>query len=183
MVTRTLLFLAEASFQLGLIGIDEYIERCEVAWWLGDEGALGDPREPRDAGEGHEHVEAHRPHVATDSSQTGTGTRVDEPDWLRFLFRNTWLFTRSDPDPYPSTPHGHLQSANRAWPKLNPYTGRAFKAKHQEEVSLRLGKTEMKNLWQDEAFRNFCRSYVLWYMEQFPYHRFSVAYPLRFPRW
>jgi hypothetical protein len=56
MITRTLVVLAEASLQFGLIGIDEYIERCEVAWWLGEEGAaIRDPRLPLNVSESHEH--------------------------------------------------------------------------------------------------------------------------------
>jgi hypothetical protein len=184
MATRILLFLAELSFRLGLIGVDEYVERCDVAWWLGDEGAgIPDPREP--VGSDDRREKRQRPsHDAPGEPGRPEGrSRHDEPDWLKFVFRNQWVFTRSDPDPYPSTPHGHLHDANRKWPKLNPYTGRVFKAKHQEDASMRLGKTEMRDLWTDEAFRAFCRSYILWYTEEFEHHRFSVAHPLHFPRW
>lgn len=55
---------------------------------------------------------------------------MENQDWLEFVAFGHWYFTKSDPDPYPSTPHGHFQSANNPWPKLNPYTGRVFDAKH-----------------------------------------------------
>jgi hypothetical protein len=45
MAARTLIALAEFSLQFGFIGIDEYVERCEVALWLDDEsGTRPDPR-------------------------------------------------------------------------------------------------------------------------------------------
>lgn len=177
---RHLVTLAEISFEFGLIGIDEFQERIEVARWVAsDDSSIPDPRAPM--------VEAETVEDKLESEHEVLRVRVkeepEEPGWLELLFDGKWYFTISDPDPYPSTPHGHLSSPNQAWPKLNPYTGRAFKKKHHEDVSLRLSKIKMRQLWRDPKFRSFCRDHILWYMEEHPHHVFRVRYPLRFPRW
>jgi hypothetical protein len=184
MSNRTLLVLNEFSFSLGLIDMNEYMERTKVADWLADDDlALVDPRDPSpEQREGPRRDEGDRSSNNELIQIVGTG-KPDDPDWLKLSVLGKWMFTRSDPDPYPSTPHGHLQNANRRWPKLNPYTGRVFKAKHQEDTKLRLNKNEMRNLWRTEAFRDFCRSYILWYMEAHPHYVFGVRYPFRFPIW
>jgi hypothetical protein len=185
MVESTLISLARFNLEFGLIGVDEYIERCQVAFWLNDkDGDLLDPRNIA-VSEGRREGREHSP--ADDASEPSPkggdqGPIESDSGELEFLFQG-WIFTKSDPDPYPSTPHGHWRDPNSKWPKLNPYTGRVFKAKHQEDVSARLGKKEMKKLWNDNKFRDFCRSYILWYEEAFPLHRFAVARPLRFPDW
>jgi hypothetical protein len=181
MAYRTLFLLADLSIELGLIDISEHIERRKVALWLADDDpSLIDPRQPGPNKLREEHTDP----SSNDELVRPTGSgRPDDPGWLELLVLGKWMFTRSDPDPYPSTPHGHLHKPNRAWPKLNPYTGRVFKAKHQEDPTLRLTRREMRELWRIEAFRDFCRSYILWYIEAHPYHAFAVKYPLRFPRW
>jgi hypothetical protein len=180
---QILFTLASLSFDLGLIDVTEYHERCRVALWLEDgDPSATDPREPNlDT--------CVDPEASADFHQDANPVRLikkrtpDDPNVLELILLSKWLFTRSDPDPYPSTPHGHLHNPNRSWPKLNPYTGRVFKAKHQEDNSLRLTKKEMCTLWEAEEFRDFCRAYVLWYIDRFPHHTFSVRDPLRFPRW
>jgi hypothetical protein len=180
MATRTLLVLAELSFELGLIDVTEYDERHRVARWMAaDESSFDFSRDPREppAPEG-----VSRSRDDEHAEFRGSGN-LSEPGWIELLVLGRWLFTKSDPDTYPSTPHGHLQSANREWPKLNPYTGRVFKAKHQEDAALRLSKKEMQCLWRDHAFRDFCRSYILLYIEVHPHYAFRAKKPLRFPRW
>lgn len=183
MVKRTLFLLAEIHLTLGLIDLTEFEERLKVAGWLASEGSeVPDPREPKlpDAFE----ISAETTSVKSESTaRDGPSSGFDAPDWLELVVLKKWYFTRSDPDPYPSTPHGHLQSASRAWPKLNPYTGRAFKAKYQEDRARRLSKSEMQVIWADQAFRDFCRSHIVWYMEEHPHHKFGVRHPLRFPWW
>ncbi len=184
MPTKTLLMLADISLSIGLIGHDEYDERISVALWLADENSSTDPRQANN--EELQEQESKREILNNESEVILSGTHgrtLERPDWMEFIAFQKWFFTRSDPDPYPSTPHGHLHSANRAWPKLNPYSGRAFSAKHKEDSSLRLTKREMKELWRTEAFRDFCRSHILWYMEAHPYHKFHVRNALRFPHW
>ena len=178
-MTQTLLLLAEFSFELGLIGVDEYAERVHVARWLDDDNASSmDPREPACG-----RLEGEESQNDPSEIQIRRIATSPDSDWLELLLLGKWVFTRSDPDPYPSTPHGHLHNENRPWPKLNPYTGRAFKAKHQEEATMRLTKKEMRMLWRTQAFRDFCRSHILWYIEAHPHHAFRVPRPLRFPRW
>ncbi|RTR61060.1 hypothetical protein DY931_13800 [Pseudomonas aeruginosa] len=177
---RTLCSLADISYMLGAIDASEHLERLEVARWIvEDDSALDDPRGPAEEPD-EPRFEELKGESAVQVSSSGN---PEEPGWLEFVAFRKWYFTRSDPDPYPSTPHGHLQSANRAWPKLNPYTGRVFIAKHREDVLLRLTRSELRQLWATEAFRDFCRSHIMWYAEQHPHHEFGVLHPLRFPRW
>ena len=176
---KTLTRMAEISFQYGLIGIDEFQERLDVVNWIINDTKAIDPRVPKP--------------IENDISEKKSGLKIelrstvkqnsDSPDWIEFLFDRKWYFTKSDPDSYPSTPHGHLNNPKNAWPKLNPYTGRVFKTKNQEDTSMRLSKPQMKKLWNDHKFRSFCRDYIMWYMEEYSHHTFSVLLPLRFPRW
>jgi hypothetical protein len=182
LVSRTLVFLAELHLHVGLIGIDEFTERCKVAHWLDDNNASHDPREPA-AAEGKDGIRLEDEtnisgNVGVTPHASKNGCAGDE---LEFIWSG-WVFTRQDEDPYPSTPHGHLRNPNRTWPKLNPYVGRVFARKHQENVKLRLTKKQMIALWSDQRFRDFCRSHVLWYTERFPQHTFSVTHHLRFPK-
>ena len=110
-------------------------------------------------------------------------SKLDEDDTLAFIAWKTWYFTGSDPDSYPSVPHGHYQNENNKWPKLNPYTGRVFSKKNQENTSMRLTKIDMKKLWGDVNFRNFCRAHIMWYMQNHSHYAFCVRNPLRLPRW
>lgn len=180
MTIRTLLVLSELSFELGLIGISEYEERYSVARWMAEDdasyGGHGDPREPPTS-------ESEPRPIEDEHTKINSCEKVSAPDWMELVVLGKWLFTKSDPDSYPSTPHGHLYSADRKWPKLDPYTGRVFKAKHQEDPNLRLSKSDMQRLWSDHAFRDFCRSYILLYLEIHPSYKFQVKNPLRFPRW
>lgn len=182
-ITRALLVLANFHFGFGLIGIDEYAERVEVARWLGSKGPTADPRTGIESDEGHCGGESEVPGDEVSHNSAVTSNDDQPIDSIEFIFRKEWVFTKSDPDPYPSTPHGHLGNQNRRWPKLNPYTGRVFKAKHQEDESARLRKSDLVDLWRNERFRDFCRSHIIWYAERHPHHVFPVAHPFRFPKW
>ncbi|WP_216712728.1 hypothetical protein [Pseudoalteromonas sp. TB64] len=107
----------------------------------------------------------------------------DNENWLEFLCLGIWVFTKADPDSYPSVPHGHFKNQNNKWPKLNPYTGRIFSAKHQEDKKQLLSKKQMRKIWSDEKFKSFCREMIIWYQEKFSYYEFPVRRPLRMPRW
>lgn len=179
-VMKHLELLAEVCYLSGLIGLDEWRERIEVARWLAsDDASVSDPRCPPS--------ENNMPDEGTCSRRECMEVRVkqnsEDVNWLEFLFDGRWHFTKADPDPYPSTPHGHLNDPQRPWPKLNPYTGRVFKTKHQEDVSSRLSKRKMRELWRNEKFRSFCRDHILWVMEEYPHRSFPVANPLKLPRW
>lgn len=180
----TMIFLAEFSFEAGLIGLDEYEERIEVALWLDDDsGARSDPRGP--AVEVCERSREERPgeRVAGGSSTNSNTPNLLEPRVLEFIALNVWHFTGSDPDSYPSVPHGHYRDANRPWPKLNPYVGRVFTAKHVEDPRERLSNKKMRDLWTNSGFRDHCRKQIMWYMQAHSHYRFPVRNPLRLPKW
>lgn len=186
----SLIALAEFSYHFGFIGIDEYFERIKIACWLSEDSStikIKDPRlsdDERDLEKDNEEIGD----IGLKISCSKSGSRDENLDlpfdenWIEFVFNKQWFFTKSDRDPYPSTPHGHFKGKNNRWPKLNPYTGRVFKTKHQEETSKRLSKNELKKLWSEKRFRSFCREYIMWYMEEFPDYKFPVPHPLRFPR-
>lgn len=177
----TMTILAEIHFTHGLIGIDEFQERIAVAEWLHKKNdSMTDPRFP----EIETNIES-SPEEGTGDSSDESQAKSSDP-YLYFTtigLSKTWVFNASDPDLYPSVPHGHLNLKTRSWPKLNPYIGRAFKAKHQEETKLRLSKKEMRDLWLNNDFRVFCRNHIVWYMATFPSYSLPVARPLRFPKW
>jgi len=188
-VHHYIVLLSDFSYELGLIGIAEYVERQKVAHWLSEEGQP-DPRGDRDD-------EQQRPHESDEArenegskSQGGFGSSNTTEDsstdrWPRFLAFNKWMFTVGDRDCFPSVPHGHLQRKTNGWPKLNPYTGRVFSAMHAEDIAQRLTKAEMKILWNDGDFLEHCRKQVLWYGDFAPSYGFPRARfgRFRFPRW
>lgn len=103
----------------------------------------------------------------------------------RFVAFNKWVFTIGDADCFPSVPHGHLHKKTNPRPKLNPYTGRVFWDAHNENVSMRLTRAEMKSLWSDSSFVEHCREQVIHYTEFAPGYGFPNARrgKLHFPRW
>lgn len=185
---NTLITLAEIHYEYGLIGLNEFKERIDIAFWLFDnsDNNISDPRvsnpefEYREAERSPDTQEEYsaRKDGASTNHNKNQGNAIYE-----FICLKTWVFTKADPDSYPSIPHGHYQHQNNKWPKLNPYTGRVFRDKHLEDSSKRLSKRDLQRIWSDEDFKSFCREMIVWYREQFPYFEFSVKYPLRFPRW
>ena len=186
-IENTLITLAEFHFAFGYIGLNEYQERINVASWLaGGSDKNGDPRIQQDSKEGSsekENLECAKEAEVFTTSTSGQISDGNDKDLIELVCLGKWVFTKADPDSYPSVPHGHYNSRNRQWPKLNPYTGRVFDLKHKENTSLRLSKPEMSEIWNDEKFKSFCREMIIWYQEQFPHYRFPVQWPLRFPKW
>jgi hypothetical protein len=79
MSTRTLLILAELSFELGLIDVNEHEERCRVARWIAeDESATGDTRDPREPPA----PEVEQSPTADEPAKIKGSGKVDEPEWL-----------------------------------------------------------------------------------------------------
>tara|TARA_B110000211_G_scaffold212168_1_gene251629 strand:+ start:2305 stop:2859 length:555 start_codon:yes stop_codon:yes gene_type:complete len=182
---NTLIRLAEIHYDIGLIDYDELNERIGVALWLAEE--LDDPNlDPRtELGEEpsfneFEESDSNNPEEFVKAKVDGSN---DNENWLEFLCLGIWVFTKADPDSYPSVPHGHFKNQNNKWPKLNPYTGRIFSAKHQEDKKQLLSKKQMRKIWSDEKFKSFCREMIIWYQEKFSYYEFPVRRPLRMPRW
>ncbi|MCX7093560.1 MAG: hypothetical protein NTY50_08950 [Methylobacter sp.] len=183
MSTDTMIFLAGFSFEVGLIGLDEYEERIEIALWLDDDSdTRSDPRTPTVEVSERCGEEQSFESILDSSSRASIPSNPLEPRILELIALKVWYFTGSDPDSYPSVPHGHYQNANRPWPKLNPYIGRVFSAKHVEDQGARLSKKEMRDLWTDNGFRDHCRKQIMWYMQEHSYYRFPVKNPMRLPR-
>lgn len=181
-------FLSRWEFEFGIIGIAELEERELVFQWIfhqSDGVTNSDPRALAQTEERTTREESSR--NASTGGQSASGGAVDADDLvLEFIpqgLKNIWVFTKDDADSYPSVPHGHLDSKTRSWPKLNPYTGRAFAAKDVEHQAYRLTQKEMFNLWNDRKFRKHALETIAWYQSQFPYYQFDVPNPRRLPRW
>jgi hypothetical protein len=171
--------LSDLSYTIGLIGLSEYIERSQIVDWLEDEEELlTDPRLISD--EKFEDAKREPPLEERNLDEKNDllnkdSSIEDEPPWLKLLLLNKWMFTIGDRDCYPSVPHGHLYKKTNKWPKINPYTGRAFSNMHNEEQSHRLSKLEMKKLWGNPNFVEHCRKQVLWYSDFAPEYDFPRA--------
>ncbi|MEQ8708992.1 MAG: hypothetical protein RIC36_08370 [Rhodospirillales bacterium] len=169
-----LIDLANLHYDMGLIGINEHEERIRIAYWLYSvPEEYIDPREEdgEESGQGTEKALVADGAIVTTRQDSMNFSDEDAKISLRF---NGWIFTKADPDPYPSTPHGHWQNQNQKWPKLDPYNGRVFDEKHKENKSKRLKKDELKKLWNDQKFKDFCRDYLIWFRTTFPYHEYRV---------
>ena len=182
---NTLITLAEIHYEFGFIGCDERNERISVALWLADETEdhMNDPRNDSEDDSILNEKYEYNDSVIVKPDDGGASQQEKDDNSIEFLCLGLWVFTKADPDSYPSVPHGHFKSKDRKWPKLNPYTGRVFKSKHQEDKNNRFTKKQMKIIWSDEKFKSFCREMIIWYQEQFPYYEFPVPRPLRMPRW
>lgn len=183
-----LITLAEIHYEFGLIEKDELNERIGVALWLAEEldDSVGDPRNDEEQCQSEsEEIEssAQNPLVESSVDRGNEAQNTNVENWLEFLCLGVWVFTKADPDPYPSIPHGHYKNQNNKWPKLNPYTGRVFNSKQQEAKSERLSKEQMQIIWRDEKFKSFCREMIVWYREQFSSYKFPVRSPSRMPKW
>jgi hypothetical protein len=187
-----IILLSDLSYSLGIIGIAEWYERAKIAEWLSDNnGSIKDPREPFKHFEERERPDDESQLVNAASATSSVNSASQSPDgkdddnWIKFVVLSKWHFTLGDVDCVPSVPHGHENAKTQAWPKLNPYTGKVFSAMHQEDISKRLDRTEMRLMWRNEQFVERCRRQVIWYAEKFPTYRFAHARRgiLRFPRW
>lgn len=166
---NTLITLAHIHFEVGIIDYDELNERINVALWLSDEQEefAKDPRSDPE-----ENIEQNKSEndeneivITTIKENKNKSSRNEDERAMGIICLGLWVFTKSDPDSYPSVPHGHFRSQNNKWPKLNPYTGRVFASKHQEDKKQRLSKKQMKVIWSDEKFKSFCREMIVWYQE------------------
>jgi hypothetical protein len=188
-MNSNIILLTDLSYEIGLIGEAEYVERMKVASWLSEHNV--EMRDPRLENLGEE-TARHEPELSKEhgiGSGSSRGQAVEDennsPPNARFLALNKWMFTIGDRDCYPSVPHGHLHRKTNNWPKLNPYIGCVFTGMHSEDKSARLTRTEMKALWSNEDFVDHCRQQVLWYTDFAPSFDFPNARrgKFRFPRY
>lgn len=68
--------------------------------------------------------------------------------------KRTWEFHKTDPDPYPSVPHGHERKGSRTSEhiKLDAYRGWIFDRGNRVD---REPRRAVESLWNDAAFRRF----------------------------
>lgn len=183
-------FISDVEYSLGVISLADIQDRAEVYAWLLDPGAGGASVDPRDGESPGESNESPPQDESTETAtpaipSSGTGGKAEDPP-LQFLpagLRSRWCFTKNDADFYPSVPHGHLNDKNNSWPKLNPYTGRAYAAKEKEKSSLRLTRDEMISLWNNQHFRKHALETIAWYSETYPRYHFPVPKPFHLPKW
>lgn len=171
---NTLITLAEIHYDLGLIGHNEYCERIDIALWLSGQYDSEDPREL---------PQGYPPTQQEVLKIQGNSRLLSHPQTEeKFLCMGYWIFTKSDAESYPSVPFGFYKNPKQQWPKLDPYTGRVYNAKHQENVQQRLSKADLEKLWSDESLKSLCREITVWYQEQFRSYTFPVRNHLRMPK-
>lgn len=179
---NTLITLAEIHYDLGLISHDEYCERIDIALWLSGKHDINDPRElPKNSPALQPDIpKIHGNGKIILHPKSAAGEAL--PNSQKFLCFGYWIFTKADVESYPSVPFGYYKNPKQQWPKLDPYTGRIYNAKHQENVQLRLSKADLHKLWKDENLKSFCREITIWYQEQFRSYTFPVRNHLRMPK-
>jgi len=160
--------LTYTQYDFGIIGLNELYERLECL----DE--LMNVKEATD-----------KQSSLHDSEDGKRGYVIDSEDQniihlIPLGLKDRWVFTKGDPDPSPSVPHGHKNDKNQSWPKLNPYTRWIFDKVNsaQERISVK----EQVALWNDKDFRQFCTEHLLWFIDRNPDYQFKVNHPLRLPR-
>lgn len=167
---NSFLFITDLQYRYGIIGINEYEERLESFHTL-----LSDTNEDNEVNKDYLDVNGNNSYEITDESDENIIHLVP------LGLSDRWVFTIGDPDPFPSIPHGHLNSKNQAWPKLNPYTGWVYSTKSQ--TTKRLTKRDMRILWSNEKFRQLCYDHVSWFICTNPDFELGIIHKLRFPKW
>lgn len=171
---NTLITLAEIHYDLGLIGHNEYCERIDVALWLSGQYDSEDPRELP-----HNYSPTQSsPLTVHNNSRIVIHPQTQE----KYLCMGVWIFTKADAESYPSVPFGFYKNPKQQWPKLDPYTGRIYRSKYQEDITQRLSKTDLTKLWADENLKSLCREITVWYQEQFRSYTFPVRNHMRMPK-
>lgn len=161
--------------------------------------APGGPVAPRDHGT-DEFLEAAAPgwleHLSDPKNVSGTeDARSSEDRTLdsqqasaatRFITATSpalggpWELKISDPDFFPSIPHGHLRAARDI--RLDVYRGLTFNRAKGERPEARERRQFIVALWNDNSFRDFATRAIRHFMLQKPGHCWRVPNPLRLPR-
>ena len=119
------IFFSELQLNYGIIGINEFHERIET---------LEELLSKNDEGFNQQEEINEKNNIHSYSDHLNGFIKDEDENIIHFIpegLSSKWIFTKGDPDPYPSVPHGHKNSQNQSWPKLNPYTGWIFKNKSQ----------------------------------------------------
>ena len=88
-----------------------------------------------------------------------------------------WKFDSSDPDFFPSVPHGHWKSRHRR--RLDAYRGWVYESDRQVD---REPRRKLVALWNDDRFRTFAAATIHHYIAASPNFRWRVPNPRRLPR-
>lgn len=120
--------------------------------------------------------------IESDGGSRGRGT--SSPPVLELVVRNIkgmsrWHFRKTDPDHFPSVPHGHED--NMDWPVCDPYTGRVYDGEREELQDRRLSRKTRIALWKDAKFRAFALTAIMYHENAFPYRPIRVRRPHRLP--
>lgn len=158
--------ITEISFQLRIIDLFVYEARIN---FLEENEVLGEI-EQREA-EFVTEVESpqqpvQKPTIALVTAQAG-------------VLKSPWEFTIGDPDPFPSVPHGHLQSNKKV--KLDSYLGYTYDTSNGNQMLERESRQFIISLWNCEKFRNFATKQLNWFIQQNPAFVWRVNQPLRIP--
>jgi hypothetical protein len=97
------------------------------------------------------------------SALTFTAERVGSPGTVA---RSGWRFHLSDPDPWPSVPHGHRPNGQQSLPspKLDPWRNLILPTPKTATKPLRENPLAIVALWNDHDFQALARKAVEWHL-------------------
>jgi len=193
----TYLLLTERSLDVGHIGLGEYLHRIACLRELLHPSHPLAPlltvpasSEP-DVLAGWPEIELESPPVEGEEAEFNAEELQSEPGqppWLSFLttagcLRDQWSFRATDPDFFPSVPHGHLRSKYHV--KLDGYRGFTWDTTTGANLC-RESRRFIGALWSDPKFRVIAIAAVVHFSSVNP--RFNwlsqrgIINPLRFPK-
>ena len=166
-------FITDLSYDYGLINIFTYQERID---FLKD-----DYKDQTSESSNSEEV-----FLEDEISQEKSTTSSSKEPSILFLttqvgvLNSKWKFTIGDPDPFPSIPHGHLESNKKI--KLDCYLGYTYDTKNSNKKLARESRDFIIKLWNDIKFRDFAINHIDWFIYNNQHYKWRVANKRRLPR-
>lgn len=179
------------EFDCGAIGDHGFQDRMRsLADMLPDQLAASLRREigvddgPSPAGKQREDTESETLIRAIEEEGSTRQRGAASPPMLELVVQNVrgmsrWHFRKTDPDHFPSVPHGHED--NMDWPVCDPYTGRVYDGDREELQDRRLSRKTRIVLWKDAKFRAFALASIMYHEDTFRYRPIRVRRPHRLP--
>lgn len=158
--------ITEVSFQLGIIDLFVYEERIDFL----------------DETKGAEEIQQYGGEFVSEA--TSPQRPIRQPTLALVTLRagvlkSPWEFTIGDPDPFPSVPHGHLQSNNKV--KLDSYLGHTYDTSNGKQMLKRESRHFIISLWNSQKFRDFAIKQLNWFIQNNPAFVWRVSRPHRIP--
>jgi hypothetical protein len=158
--------ITEISFQLSIIDVFVYEERIEFLEEIENPEVFEQSEEEFVTEVASPQQPFRKPTLALVTAQVG-------------VLKSPWEFTIGDPDPFPSVPHGHLQSNIKI--KLDSYLGYTYDTSSCNQMLKRESRQFIITLWNSQKYRDFAIKQINWFMQQNPAFVWRVKQPFRIP--